>query len=198
MAGPDRVEWRRGFPSRALSALGWYIGLGSITIVITFILFGSEPETLESGRANPLAAVPGATIVLGVVFAVPLLLALIRRPTVAADHYGLTLRPGILRTLLLPWAHVEEVTAFGFREDPFLLVRCGGQRDPLGDSPRWFDRFVLRAAARASRNQRGSKPIVLAYDVAVRMAEFVGSPDTQLASLASVVPDHVILTNELS
>jgi hypothetical protein len=195
MAGPDRIEWRRGFPSRALGVLGWYVGIGSIGIVTAFVLFGSEPETLESGRANPLAAVPTVAILLFVMLALPLLLALVRRPTVAADHYGLTVRPGILRTLLLPWAHIEEVAAFGLREEPFLLVRCGGQRDRLGDSPRWFDRFVLRAAARASR---GTGPSVLAYDVAVRMTEFVGAPDTQIASLISIAPDHVILTNSLT
>jgi hypothetical protein len=195
MAGPDRVEWRRGFPSRALGVLGWYLSLGSIGIVVMFVLFGSEPETLESGEANPLAAVPTGAIVVFAVLAVPLLLALVRRPTVAADHYGLTVRPGILRTLLLPWAHVEEVAAYGVREEPYLLVRCGGRRDPLGDSPHWFDRAVLRAAARASR---GDGPTVKAYDVAVRMREFVGAPDHQLASLAAVVPGHVVMTNGLT
>jgi hypothetical protein len=198
MAGPDRIEWRRGFPSRAFGLLGWYVGLGVIVIVIAYVLFGAEPKTLESGRVNPLAAVPSVMISTFGVLAVPLLLALVRRPAVAADHYGLTLRPGILRTLLLPWANVVEVAAYGVRDDPYLLVRFDGRSDDrLGDRPRWWDRSVLRAAVRASRTYRGTGPAVAAYDVAVRMGEFLGAPEMQLASLTAMVPDHVLVTNEL-
>lgn len=198
MAGEDRIEWRRGFPSRALGVLGWYVVVGSITIVIAYVLFGAEPATLESGQRNTLAALPAAAAVLFGVILLPLLLALVRRPAVAADHYGLTVRPGILRTLLLPWAHVAEVAAYGRPDEPYLLVRCGAQHDDrLGDRPRWWDRAVLRSAIRASRAYRGTGPAVAAYDLAVRMGEFLGAPETQLASLTAVVPEHVLLTNEL-
>jgi hypothetical protein len=197
MAGPERIAWRRGFPSRAWGRLGWFVTLGTAIVVIGYVLFGAEPLRLESGRANPLALVPiGLAILLGLA-ATPFLLALFRRPAVAADHYALSIRPGILRTLLLPWARIVEIAAYGMRDEPFLLVRCGNRRDRLGDRPRWWDRFVLRAAIRSSRAHRGEGPAVAAYHVAVRMDEFVGDPAAQLAALAAFAPHHVFVADEL-
>jgi hypothetical protein len=167
-------------------------------LVITYVLFGAEPDTLQTGQPNPLALLPTALTVLVGLAAVPLLLALVRRPTVAADHYALTVRPGIVRTLLLPWAYVAEVAAYGARDDPFLLVRCGVRRDGrLGDRPRWWDRGVLRAAIRADRTRRATAPALASYDVAVRIGEFSGAPEAQLASLASFAPEHVRVANAL-
>lgn len=201
MAGPDRIAWRRGFPSRAWSRLGWYLTLSAVAIVIAYVLFGSEPQRLEPGRLNPLALVPVGLVVVVVLGGTPFVMALLRRPWVAADHYALTVRPGILRTLLLPWARVVEITAYGQRDEPFLLVRCGSRRDGrddrLGDRPGWWDRFVLRSAIRASRAHRGMGPAVSAYHMAVRMDEFVGDPAAQLAALATFAPQHVIVADEL-
>ncbi|MBX6722698.1 MAG: hypothetical protein IRY92_05630, partial [Dactylosporangium sp.] len=104
MVGPHRIEWRRKFPVRAWRRLGWYATSGAGVVLVGFVLFGAEPERLESGRPNPLAFIPTGLSVLFVLAATPFVLALFRRPVVAADHYALSVRPGILRTLLLPWA----------------------------------------------------------------------------------------------
>lgn len=197
MVGPDRIEWRRGFPSRAWGRLGWYVTGGSTVIVVVFVLFGSEPEKLDTGRTNPLALAPTGVTILVAVIAMPFVLALLRRPVVAADHYALTVRPGILRTLLLPWAHIAEVAAYRARDEPFLLIRCGNRRDHLGDVPRWWDKAVLRAALRSSRRPAGSGSGAAAYHLAVRMDEFVGPPNALLASLAPFAPNHVIVTDAL-
>ncbi|HET6214706.1 MAG TPA: hypothetical protein VFE14_17705, partial [Micromonosporaceae bacterium] len=154
-------------------------------MVIAYVLFGNEPAQLDSGRSNPLARMPAGVAALFVAVATPFVLALFRRPLVAADHYALSVRPGILRTLLLPWARIVEIAAYGVREEAFLLVRCRDGADRLGDLPRWWDRTVLRAAMRGERQPRGSGPVVAAYDVAVRMDEFVGDPAAQLAALAA-------------
>jgi hypothetical protein len=197
MVGPDRIEWRRGFPSRAWGRLGWFVTGGSTAIVIVFVLFGSEPEQLDTGRTNLLALVPTGVTILVAVIAMPFVLALFRRPLVAADHYALTVRPGILRTLLLPWARIAEVAAYGARDEPFLLVRCGNRHEHVGDVPRWWDKAVLRAALRSSRRPARSGSGVGAYHVAVRMDEFVGPPETLLVSLAPFAPNHVIVTYAL-
>ncbi|HET8640462.1 MAG TPA: hypothetical protein VFM37_00900, partial [Pseudonocardiaceae bacterium] len=106
-------------------------------------------------------------------------------------------RPGFLRTLLVPWAYVAEVTTYTSRGETFLLVRCHGRRDGrLGDWPRCWDRSVLRSAVRISRMQRGRGSAVTGYHLAVRIGEFVGTPQAQLASLRSVAPDHVVVADE--
>jgi hypothetical protein len=197
MASVGRIEWRRGFPSRAWGRLGWYLALSAVAVVIGYVLFGSEPGRLESGRRNPLALVPVGLAVLFGLVAVPRVVALFRRPLVAADHYALSIRPGILRTLLLPWARIAEIAAYGLRDEPFLLVRYGSRQGRLGDRLHWWDRFALRAAIRASRVHRGEGPDVRAYHVAVRMDEFVGEPEAHLASLAAFAPHHVVVTDEL-
>ncbi|HET8681553.1 MAG TPA: hypothetical protein VFM54_06730 [Micromonosporaceae bacterium] len=200
MSGPARIEWRRAFPFRALGVLAWYVILGAAALVAAIVLFGSEPATLSSGRLNPLSLAPAVVGVLVAAIGVPVVLALLRRPIVSADHFALTVRPGYLRTLMLPWAHITEVATYAGRGETFLLVRCGGRRDDrLGDWPHWWDRSVLRSAARASRMsrlQRGRGPAVAGYHLAVRMGEFAGSPQAQLAALCSVAPDHVVVASE--
>jgi len=197
VVGPHRIEWRRKFPVRAWRRLGWYATSGAGVVLVGFVLFGAEPERLESGRPNPLAFIPTGLSVLFVLAATPFVLALFRRPVVAADHYALSVRPGILRTLLLPWARIVEITAYGVPVESYLLVRCDGRAGQLGDRPRWWDRFVLRAAVRGRRRLGRSGRPVEQYDVAVRMDEFVGDPAAQLASLAAFAPHHVVVTDSL-
>jgi hypothetical protein len=198
MAGPEGIEWRRGPRTRAWGRLSWYGLLGGIVVIIAFVLFGSEPSQLDSGRSNPLALMPTGVTVLWVAVATPFVVALFRRPLVAADHYALSVRPGILRTLMLPWARIVEIAAYGVRDEAFLLIRCRNGQDRLGDLPRWWDKLVLRAATRGRWPRRGGGPVVSAYDVAVRMDEFVGDPASQLAALAAFAPHHVVIADELS
>lgn len=187
MPAAQPLVWRHRFPARALRRLGWFLlGSGSVAAV-AWVLFGAEPNRLPSGEPNPLALVPLATTLLLAAAAVPLLLRVFRRPRVGADHYALTVRPGLLRTLLLPWASVAEVTAVSVRGEPLLLVRCRHGRGRTGDRPRWYDRGVLRAAGGAGAG----------YDVAVRLDEFAGAPGDRLASLAAWAPGQVEITDGL-
>lgn len=187
MAAGEQLEWRRGFPSRALRRVAWFtLGAGAV-VVAAWVLFGSEPDRLASGAANPLALVPLVTLLAVVLAGGPFVLAVFRRPLVVADHYALTVRPGALRTLLLPWAEVAEVVGATVRGEPLLLVRCGPARSRLGDRPRWYDQSVLRAAGAP----------VAGFHLAVRMDEFVGAPRGQLAALAAVTPEQVRVTDRL-
>src|SRR5262245_5410370 len=148
MAGPERIEWRRSRPSRSLGALGWYVVVAATVVGLAFLLFGTEPAQLGSGVSNPVAHVPMWTVVLAVLGAVPFVLAALRRPVVAANHYALTVRPGWVRTLVLPWARVAEVTVADVQGEGHLLVRCRDGLDQLGNRPQWIDRAVLRSIAR--------------------------------------------------
>jgi len=197
VVGPYRIEWRRRFPSRAWRRLGWYVVSGAGVTIAGFGLFGAEPERLESGRSNPLAFVPTGLSLLFALAATPFVLALLRRPLVTADHYALSVRPGMLRTLLLPWAGIAEITAYGVPDDAFLLVRCDRRARRLGDRPRWWDRSVLRAAVRSTRELRRPGRPIEEYDLAVRMNEFVGDPAAQLASLAAFAPRHVMVADDI-
>lgn len=184
MAAAQPLQWRRRFPSRAVRRLGWFTMASAAIVAGMWVLFGTEPERLASGERNPLAVLPYATTVLLVVAAIPLVLVAIRRPVVVADHYGLTVRPGCLRTLLLPWAEVAEVAAVMVRGEPLLVVRYGrpGRYGPVGgDQPRWFDQAVLRSGGGA----------LAGYQLAVRMDEFAGDPSQRLAILAAVAPGQV-------
>jgi hypothetical protein len=150
------------------------------------LLFGSEPSRLASGETNPLALIPVTVVLLIVVVALPLLLAVVRRPLIIADHYALSVRPGIGRTLLLPWAGIVEITAVTVLEVPLLLVRLSAGRGRIGDRPTWHDQRVLRS---------GGGEAAAGYDLAVRMDEFVGEPAAQLTALAAWAPDQVRVTN---
>jgi hypothetical protein len=191
MAGPERIEWRPSAPSRPLTALGWYMAGAVMVVALVFLLFGSEPARLGSGVVNPLADLPMWTVALAAVGATPFVLTLFRRPVVAANHYALTVRPGWVRTLVLPWARVAEVAVADVRGDGYLLVRCGSGLDRLGNRPQWIDRAVLRGAVRHDA-RLGHQ-----YDVAVRMRDFVGSTDGRLAALAAFAPDHVVVAIQL-
>jgi hypothetical protein len=187
MATAGQLEWRRAFPVRPLRRLGWFLLGAAVMVVTVWVLFGAEPRRLTGGELNPLALIPPLTAAAVAVAALPPLVALVRRPLVATSHYALTLRPGAARTLVLPWAGVAEIAGVRVRDEPLLLVRCAGGR--LGDRPRWPDRSVLRAAVRAAGARRS---LVGAYDLAVRMDEFVGDPSDQLVALADRAPGHVL------
>lgn len=191
MAAAEQLEWRHAFPSRALRRLGWCVLIAAAAAATAWVLFGSEPERLAAGRANPLALVPAVTTTAGAMLVALSGLRLVRRPVVAANHFALRIRPGALRTLVLPWAAVAEIAGGSVRGQPLLLVRCvpGARR---GDRPGWLDRAVLRSASWADSTHR-----VAAYDLAVRMEEFAGPPRAQLASLAAWVPGHVQIVDAL-
>nr|BFE64054.1 hypothetical protein GCM10020063_085800 [Dactylosporangium thailandense] len=191
VAGPERIEWRRSFPSRSLGTLAWYAVSATLAVLLVRALFSDEPETLDSGAHNPLAGVPMWTAGLAVVGAVPIALAVLRRPRVGANHFALTLRPGWVRTLVLPWSRVGEVAAIEVGDERFLVVRLLAGLDRTGTNPAWIDQNVLRDLARLDeRRTRG-------VGVAVRLRDFNGTPDGQLAALAAFAPDQVQIANKL-
>ncbi|GAA0738069.1 hypothetical protein Drose_01325 [Dactylosporangium roseum] len=138
MSRPERIEWPRGFPSRSLSTLVWYVVSAGLVVLLVRGLFADEPEILVSGADNPLADAPMWTLVLAVVGAIPMLLAVVRRPRVGADHFALTVRPGWIRTLVLPWSRVADVAMVEIEEERYLVVRLrdslDSRRQPSSDS----------------------------------------------------------------
>jgi hypothetical protein len=162
-----------------------------VTVVVcapAWLIFSDEPGKADNGAVNPLALV---VPVIGLIFALllfPQVLALVRRPVVAADHYALTVRPGVARTLVLPWAQIAEVAAMDVDDEPILLVRCAPQYGRSGDWPRWWDKAHLRSAKR-------SAALASAYDLAVPMNDFYGTPQSLLADLARWAPAHVAIVN---
>jgi len=193
MAGPDRIEWRRAFPSRALTAFVWYAVLAGAVVGLALLLFGDEPAQLDDGGPNPLAAVPPVVLVLAAIGCVPILLVILRRPLVAANHYALTVRPGAARTLVLPWAHIAVVAVRRVGRETYLLVRCRQTLDALGDHPTWIDQSVLRAVLRT----RAGQALAGEFDLAVRLRDFVGEPNAQLATVAAFAPDHVFIASDV-
>jgi hypothetical protein len=191
VAGPERIEWRRSFPSRSLATLAWYVVSATLAVLLVRALFGDEPETLDSGAHNPLADLPMWTAGLAAVGAVPIALAVLRRPRVGANHFALTGRPGWIRTLVLPWSRVGEVAAIEVSGERFLAVRLLEGLDRTGTNPAWIDQNVLRELAKVSeRSARG-------VGVAVRLRDFGGRPEGQLAALAAFAPDQVQIANRL-
>jgi hypothetical protein len=187
-AARDRFQWRRRPPKRAAARLGWSACLALFIGAPAWLIFGSEPAAADDGAVNPLALV---IPVLGVFFAAvlaPQVLALVRRPVVGGDHYALTVRPGVGRTLVLPWAQVAEVTATEIDEDLYLLVRCLPQSRRSGDWPRWSDQAHLRSAKRDT-------PWVSAYDLAVPMNDFDGTARSLLGEVYAWAPSHVLVVD---
>ena len=194
MAGPERIEWRRSFPSAALTMLVWYASAAALALGLVWVLFGGEPARLDSGAANPLATLPRAFLLLTLLGLVPFGLAVLRRPIVAANHYALTIRPGPWRTLVLPWAGLASVTSYRVGGEPYLFVRCLESLGSVGDRPGWADQTVLRSVLRQSRVARP----VEGSDLAVRMRDFVGSPQALLGALAAFAPDHVMIDGDFA
>jgi hypothetical protein len=189
VAGPEPIEWRRSFPSRSLAALGWYVTAAALVIAFVLLLFGNEPAELNSGKRNVLADIPLWTGALAVVGSVPFVLAVARRPRVAANHFALIVRPGWIRTLVLPWSRLAEVTVAELNGERYLLVRSGTGLDRIGHTPRWPDQTVLRALVRDGF-RKGQH-----FDLAVRLRDFAPGVDGQMAALAAFAPDHVLVAN---
>jgi hypothetical protein len=186
----DRIEWRRAFPTRALKLVGSCVAAGGFAVAAAWVLFGDEPATLNTGEANPLVSVPQWTMVAAAAVVGTSLVPVFRRPTVAATHYALSVRPGVLRTLLLPWATIAEITGVRAGGEEFLLIRLQPGLDALGDHPTYWDQAVLRAAARGY-------PLADEYDLALRMREFAGTAPARVSALAAYAPENVEITSRL-
>ena len=192
MAGPVRVVLRRRFPFPVLYQASWYLLIAAVVDAALWGIFGPEPLR-PAGRLNPLALLPRAAVVVAACGLVPFAVALFRRPRLAADHYALTVRPGIGRQLILPWASIAEIACRRPDSDEpggdsFLLVRLvPTAADPLTDRPHWWDKAALRAARR-------QYPSAAAFDLAIRHRRFAGPPRAQLAWLAAFAPPHVVIT----
>jgi hypothetical protein len=191
VAGPERIEWRRSFPFRSLGTLAWYAVSAALVVILVRGLFGDEPETLGSGAHNTLADIPMWTVALAVAGAAPVVLAIVRRPRVGANHFALTVRPGWVRTLVLPWSRVGEVVAIETSGERYLIIRLREGLDRTGTNPAWVDQTVLRELTKTGARQ--SRHV----NVAVRLRDFNGSPDGQLAALAAFAPDQVLIANRL-
>jgi hypothetical protein len=190
LAGQDRIEWRRAFPSRALKVVVSCTAAGGLAVAAAWVLFGEEPATLNTGEPNPLASVPQWTMVAAAAVVGVSFVPVFRRPTVAATHYALSVRPGILRTLLLPWATIAEITGVRAGGEEFLLLRLQPGLDALGDHPGYWDKAVLRAVGR-------DYPRAADFHLAVRMREFAGEARAKVSALAAYAPENVDITSRL-
>ncbi|MGH8791125.1 MAG: hypothetical protein ACRDXX_00560 [Stackebrandtia sp.] len=192
----DWIVVRQRLPRRALVRLATYLLTAVAVTFLTWLLFATEPSTLAGGEPNPAArATPfvGAMATLGVVLAAG---PVLRPPQLAVNHYGVSVRPGAYRTLLLPWVHVEEIATVVVpgrgRGDSYLLFACDeycGYHS--GDRPRFLDRAALREANRATEGRLGG------FDLALRLGDFKMSPREIASRIADYAPDHVSVVNQL-
>lgn len=192
-------EWtviERSSPTRRISSLFLYAAVCAVVVGALAWLVRTEPATLDSGEANPVNALPGFLTVMASLGAVFFLMPLIRPPQLHVNHFGLRVRPGYGKTLLIPWSNVEELAAItvgtGKRGHSYLLLAADVYLGRGGsDRPGFTDRSVLREATRATEG------LVAGFDLAVRCADF--EPDAQrlLASLASFAPGHVQVVDRL-
>jgi hypothetical protein len=178
------IEWKRRPPGRAAARLAWTLCHTGLACAAAYLFFGDEPRGAPGGAVNPLAMVVPTVFGLAGLVLVPQILALVRRPAVSADQRAFTVRPGIVRTLVLPWAQVTELATMDIADEPYLLVMCAAQPTPSGDRPRWWDQGHLRSAKRGAA-------AVTAYDLAVPMTDFVATPQDLLLDLAQYAPPHV-------
>lgn len=183
-------------PKRALTRLTGFVIMGALVACITWLIFLTEPARLSSGASNPAAKMPTFVAVAVVVSVLLAAAPALRPPRLAANHYGMAVRPGAFRTILLPWVHIEEVTAVAVpgRRAPeaYILIACDDYCGrTTGDRPRFLDRAVLREANRAADGRVGD------FDLAVRLADFTDPPETVLGRIASYAPDHVDVNNQL-
>lgn len=187
MVAGERIEWRRGFPRHALRALATSAVAGASVVALTWVLFGDEPARLNTGGANPLAVVPQWTILLAAIVVCAAAVPVLRRPLVAASHVTLYARPGIFRTLELPWTGVAEITGIATRGGEYLLVRL---RPEATAHPGFWDRGVLRSAIRTD-------PAAAGFHLAVRLRDFAGTSTAKVAALAAYAPEAVEITSRL-
>ncbi|GAA4912950.1 hypothetical protein LX16_2310 [Stackebrandtia albiflava] len=193
------AEWvvvRRRAPRRAIVRLVTYLLTGVGITAVGWVLFVTEPQRLASGDPNPAARAP-LFVAICVVFAVAAATVPVwRPPRLAVNHYGLAVRPGAFRTVLLPWVHVEEVAALTVpgrrRGEAYLLFACDGHLGRhSGDRPRFVDRAVLREADRATEGR------ATGFDLAVRLTDFRQSPEGLLRDLAGFAPPHVLVADRV-
>lgn len=189
MTGSQRIEWRRCRPTRALSNLRWYAAVAVLGVACVWLLFGGEAGQLEGGGQNPLAAVPVVVTTMAVLGGAAMVVPIVVRPTVAADHYALLVRTGLGRRLALPWAQVAEVAVITVGHERHLLVRYAAGAGDTCARPGWVERAPLRRVLRPAAGGRWDR-----FDLAVPMRDFVGSVDSQLAALAAFAPDTVIFS----
>lgn len=188
MTGPDRIEWRRSFPSRALRLVVWSAVAGVLIVTACWILFGDEPDTLHDGTKNPLADTPRWTLAAVILMLLLVAVPLVRRPVVAVSHRALSIRPGAFRTLVLPWDRVAEAVAVPVSGEEYLLVRLVPDAGGCVHRPRHLDTSVLRSVRRRS-------PYLWRYHLAVRLGEFTGTPAGNLAILAAYAPEEVYIAD---
>lgn len=186
----DKFVWRRRRPGRALGRLGWTVFLAASIIAPAWFVFGAEPSRVDGGALNPLAFVVPTIVGFFALTLIPQTLALVRRPVVAGSHYALTVRPGVARTLVLPWAQIGELVAIEVDEEAYLLIRCMPLNARSGDWPRWWDQAHLRTARR-------SAAMASAYDLAVPLGEFEDDPDYLMVELGRWAPRHVGVVNRM-
>lgn len=182
----DRVTWKRRRPNRAAGRLAWSVFVALAVGGPAWLLFGAEPWQADDGALNPLALVAPVVLLLSGLALVPQVIALVRRPVVACDHYALTVRPGVGRTIVLPWVQIAEIAAIDLEEEQMLLIRCRPVQRGSADTPRWWDQATLRSVVRGAA-------FASAYDLAVPLADFLGSPESLLADLGTCAPEHVAL-----
>ncbi|MFC3492787.1 hypothetical protein [Glycomyces rhizosphaerae] len=192
-------EWvvvERSSPTRRISSLVLY-SLGCATVVFAlFMLVRTEPGTLDSGEPNPVAALPGFFTVMAVIGATSFLVPLVRPPKLMVNHFGLRVRPGFGKSLLIPWSNVEELAAIHVgakrRGTSYLLFAADNYLGRGGsDRPGFLGRSVLREANRATEG------LVAGFDLAVRCKDFAPEPQQLLARLASYAPGHVQVVDRL-
>lgn len=192
-------EWtvvERSSPTRRISSLVLYAVVCAAVVGALVWLVRTEPDTLDSGEANPVVALPGFFGVIVAVGAVFFLMPLIRPPQLHVNHFGLRVRAGFGKVLLIPWSNVEELAAItvgsGRKGHSYLLLATDVYLGRGGsDRPGFIDRSVLREATRATEG------LVAGFDLAVRCGDF--KPDAQqlLASLTSFAPGHVQVVDRL-
>jgi hypothetical protein len=192
-------EWvvvERSSPTRRISALVLY-ALGCAALVGALAaLVRTEPSTLDSGEPNPVAALPGFFTLMAAIGAVCFLVPLVRPPRLMVNHFGLRVRPGFGKSLLIPWSNVEELAAIHVgsrrRGSSYLLFAADVYLGRGGsDRPGFIGRSVLREANRATEG------LVAGFDLALRCKDFQPEAQQLLAALASYAPGHVQVVDRL-
>jgi hypothetical protein len=182
----DRVVWRRRRPRRAAGRLVWTLFVAVVVTAPLWLMFSGEPLQAADGALNPLALLGPGVAVIFLVGVLAQVTALVRRPLIEFDYFALTVRSGLARTLVLPWAQLTELVVLDLEGDEFLLIRCQPHRRGTGDRPRRLDQGALRSLRRRATFASG-------YDLAVPMDRFAGTTDGLLAEMATRAPAHVIL-----
>lgn len=192
-------EWlvvERSSPTRRISSLALYALVCAGLVGALMALVHTEPSVLDSGEPNPVAELPEFFTVIALIGAVCFLVPLLRPPKLMVNHFGLRVRPGFGKALLIPWSNVEELAAIHVgsrrRGASYLLFAADVYLGRGGsDRPGFLGRSVLREANRATEG------LVAGFDLAVRCKDFALEPQQLLARLASYAPGHVQVVDRL-